>query len=87
MTNKENIVLKMLKKSLGLSLVLAGGAAAGTHLLSGQVSAQASAPKATKEERAVISQTLPNHKRSTYRFPGRVNKVVDETLRLKTIDS
>lgn len=59
MTNEENIVLKMLKKSLGLSLVLAGGAAAGTYLLSGQVSAQASAPKATKDERAVISQTLP----------------------------
>jgi hypothetical protein len=32
MTNKENIVLKMLKKPLGLSLVLAGAAAAGTYL-------------------------------------------------------
>jgi hypothetical protein len=52
-------VRKMLKKSLGLSLVLAGAAAAGTYPPSSQVSAQASAPKATKEERAVISQTLP----------------------------
>lgn len=42
-------MLKMLKNSLGLSLVLAGAAAAGTYLLSGQVSAQASAPKATKD--------------------------------------
>jgi hypothetical protein len=59
MTNKENIVLKMLKKPLGLSFVLAG-AAAGTYLLSSQASARASAPKATTEQRVVISQTLPN---------------------------
>jgi hypothetical protein len=39
MTNKENIVLKMLRSPLGLSLVLAGSAAAGTYLLPGQVSA------------------------------------------------
>ena len=56
MMNKTNSVLK---KSVGLSLVLGGVVAAGSYIPTGRVTAQASAPEAKKQERAVISETLP----------------------------
>jgi hypothetical protein len=58
MTGIESILLTMLKKALGLSLLLAGAAAAGTCLLWSQVSVPAFSLKAISETRPGASQSL-----------------------------